>query len=259
MRRSPHLRIVMPRGPRDPAAFRFALRAEAVASGAGRTGCRAVWIALATLPLSACLGVEGRVPVGYAPPPAPVVAEAAAPARAAPGAIYAPGRFMGLAEDNRARRIGDILTIRLVETTEARKTASASASRATDLSLRLPQARPFNDLPVGLFTGGTENSFEGGGRATQSNQLRGEITVAVVDVLPNGVLSVRGQKVVRLNRGDEFVNISGLVRPEDVGPDNRVPSTRVADARIAYSGVGEIAAQSRQGWVQRLLNFFTPF
>lgn len=211
------------------------------------------------LPLAGCLGVEGRVPVGYAPPPPPVVAQAAAPAPASAGAIFSPGRFVGFAEDTRARRIGDIITIALVERTQAQKTASQSANRTTDLSLRLPDAKPFSSLPPGLFSGGVENSFDGGGQAEQSNQLRGEITVAVVDVLANGVMAVRGQKVVRLNRGDEYVNITGLVRPEDVGPDNRVPSTRVADARIAYSGVGELAAQSRQGWVQRLLNFFTPF
>lgn len=147
----------------------------------------------------------------------------------------------------------------LIETTTATKSATANTARKTALSLTLPKAKPFSSLPVGLFTGGTDTSFTGQGGATQSNQLRGEITVAVADVQPNGTLVIRGQKVVRLNRGDEFVNISGLVRPQDLGPDNRVPSTRVADARITYSGVGEIAAQSRQGWAQRLLNFFTPF
>lgn len=216
---------------------------------------------LLPLALSACLGVEGPPPRGYEPTLAPPAL--AQPAPLVPpvptGAIYSAARYAGLAEDNRARRIGDILTIALVERTVASKAAAAGTSRDTGLSLRLPQAKPFSGLPDGLFTGGANFAFDGQGQATQSNQLRGEITVTVADVLANGVLVVRGEKIVRLNRGDEFVQISGLVRPEDIGGDNRVLSTRVADARVTYSGVGEIAAQSRQGWLTRLLNFFTPF
>ncbi len=183
----------------------------------------------------------------------------ASPVATTPGAIWSAARYTGLAEDDRARRIGDLVTIVLTEATTATKSATATTARKTALSLTLPKATPFSRLPIGLFTGGTDTSFSGQGGAAQSNQLKGEITVAVTNVLPGGVLLVRGQKVVRLNRGDEFVNISGLVRMADIGPDNRVPSTRVADAHITYSGTGEIAAQSRQGWAQRLLNFFTPF
>lgn len=219
---------------------------------------RAAVVLTAALPLAACLHVEGRVPPGFAPPP-PAPAGAYAAPTPTPGAIYQPARFAGLAEDNRAHMVGDLLTIVLTERTQANKAASQSTARKSSLALTLPAAKPFSDLPPGLFTGGTNNSFDGSGQAAQSNRLTGEITVSVVDVLPNRVLVVRGQKVIRLNRGDEYVNITGLVRPEDIGPDNRVPSTRVADARIAYSGTGELAAQSRQGWVQRLLNFFTPF
>lgn len=237
-----------------------ARRGRCPKGGAGAVA-RAGLLAL-LLPLAACLHIEGRPPAGFDPPRAAVAAQPAptlAAGQPTPGAIWSQARYTGLAEDDRARRIGDLVTIVLTETTTATKSATATTARKTALSLTLPKAKPFSSLPVGLFTGGIDTSFAGQGGATQSNQLKGEITVAVADVLPSGVLLVRGQKVVRLNRGDEFVNISGLVRPQDLGPDNRVPSTRVADARIAYSGVGELAAQSRQGWVQRLLNFFTPF
>ena len=211
----------------------------------------------ATLPLAACLHIEGRPPLGFDPPrPAPPALTGLPPT---PGAIYTAARYTGLAEDDRARRVGDLVTIALVERTDATKSATANTARKTALNLSLPKAKPFSDLPVGLFTGAADYSFGGQGAATQSNQLKGEITVVVEEVRGNGVLAIRGQKIVRLNRGDEFVNLTGLVRPQDIGPDNRVPSTRVADARITYSGVGEIAAQSRQGWVTRLLNFFTPF
>lgn len=210
--------------------------------------------------LGGCLGVEGRPPLGFDPaPPRALPAEAPAATGPATGAIYRAGRYAALAADDRARRVGDLVTIVLVERTDASKSASAKTGRSSDYNLRLPQAKPFSLLPAGLFSGGLTSSFDGSGTATQSNQLKGEITVTVAEVLDNGVLLVRGQKVVRLNRGDEFVNISGLVRPQDLGFDNRIASTRVADARISYSGSGEIASQSRQGWLTRLLNFFNPF
>lgn len=215
--------------------------------------------ALLLLPLAGCVHIEGRPPTGFDAPAAAIAPPAPVGPPYAGGAIYSEARYAGLAEDDRAHRVGDIVTITLVERTDATKSATATTSRKSALSLSLPAAKPFSSLPPGLFTGGVNNSFGGQGGATQSNQLKGDITVAVADVLPNGLLVLKGQKVVRLNRGDEFVNISGLVRPQDIGPRNEVLSTRVANARITYSGVGEIAAQSRQGWVQRLLNFFTPF
>lgn len=221
--------------------------------------------ALLALPLAACLGLEGRPPAGFSaalPPPAapaPAPPLASPPPPATPGAIWRAGYGAGLGVDNRARQVGDIVTIVLAERTAATKEASVNAGRASDYQLRLPQAAAIAALPAGLFSGGLDSSFDGGGQATQSNRLSGEISVTVAEVLANGALKLRGQKLIRLNRGDEHVQIEGVVRPEDIGPDNRVPSTRVAGARIAYSGTGEIAAQSRQGWVARLLNFFAPF
>ncbi len=218
---------------------------------------------LLALPLAACLGLEGRPPPGFVatlPPlaePAPV--PLAAPPPPTPGAIWRAGHGAGLGVDNRARQVGDIVTIVLAERMAASKESSASAARSSDYALRLPQAAAIAALPAGLFTGGLDTGFEGTGRATQSNRLTGEISVTVAGVLANGALLLRGQKLVRLNRGDEHVQIEGVVRPEDIGPDNRVPSTRVAAARITYAGTGEIAAQARQGWVARLLNFFAPF
>jgi flagellar L-ring protein precursor FlgH len=228
-----------------------------------RATARLAPLALA-LPLAACLGLEGSPPPGFIaqlPPPAapaPAPPLAAPPPPATPGAIWRAGYAAGLGVDNRARQVGDIVTIVLAERTAATKEASASAARTSDYELRLPQAAAIAALPPGLFTAGMDTGFDGGGSATQSNRLTGEISVTVAEVLANGALLLRGQKLIRLNRGDEHVQIEGVVRPEDIGPDNRVPSTRVAGARITYSGTGEIAAQSRQGWVARLLNFFTP-
>ena len=84
-----------------------------------------------------------------------------------------------------------------------------------------------------------------------SNSLSGNITVTVHDVLPNGVLMVKGEKWLTLNQGDEYIRISGMVRPQDIGSDNTVESTKLADARIAYSGTGSVNDSNVMGWMSR--------
>ncbi len=187
----------------------------------------------------------------YAPAPQPPVQ--------ATGAIYQPSRFASLVEDNRARRVGDVLTIVLVEKTQAAKSVSSASTRNSDMALRLPDAKPFSWVPDGLLSGGSGQSFSGQGSAAQSNQLTGEMTVTVAQVYPNGTMLVRGQKLIKLNRGEEYLQISGIVRAQDVTPENRVASTRVADARIAYSGTGELAQQTRMCWLQRFFTAISPF
>jgi flagellar L-ring protein precursor FlgH len=92
----------------------------------------------------------------------------------------------------------------------------------------------------------------------QSNSLVGEISVVISEVLPNGTMRIRGEKSLRINRGNETIRISGIVRPGDISADNRVASTRVADARIDYVGRGEIQRASRQGWLQRFFSIISP-
>ncbi len=112
--------------------------------------------------------------------------------------------------------------------------------------------------PTDATVSGARN-FGGTGTADQSNALSGEVSVTVAEVLPNGTMVVQGQKTVTLNRGDEFVQIRGIVRPADISADNRVLSTRVADARIAYTGRGDVARAARQGWFSRFFQTISPF
>ncbi|MHB9880241.1 flagellar basal body L-ring protein FlgH [Pacificimonas sp. ICDLI1SI03] len=184
-------------------------------------------------------------------------AQNSAPA-AATGAIFQASSYQALATGQRASQIGDILTIRLVERTRASKSQSASGGRSSTTGVTLPGVLP-SGVPNDFFEGGSDIDFTGDGAADQQNQLSGDITVTVADVLPNGVLAVRGEKRVRLNRGDEFIRFSGLVRPVDITLDNNVLSTRVADARISYAGTGQVAAPSRQGWLQRFFVAVSPF
>ena len=99
-----------------------------------------------------------------------------------------------------------------------------------------------------------ERSFTGKGDSGQSNSLQGQITVTISDVLPNGILEVRGEKWLSLNEGDEFIRVQGLIRPQDIGADNTVQSSKIADARISYGGTGSVANASKPGWMSNFFN-----
>lgn len=188
-----------------------------------------------------------------APPPPP----APAPAN---GAIFqAANGYGALYEGQRARAVGDPLTIVLVERTVASKSSGSKLDSSGGFGITPPTTGNLSLFnPTDIRTSGNRN-FDGTGSATQANALAGEVSVTVQQVLPNGTLLVQGQKQVTLNRGDEFVQIRGIVRPIDIDATNRVPSTRVADARIAYTGKGDVARAGRQGWLSRFFQTISPF
>jgi flagellar L-ring protein precursor FlgH len=179
---------------------------------------------------------------------------------AANGAIFqAANGYAGLYEGARARAVGDPLTIVLVERTSASKSAGSKLDSGGGFGLTPPSTGALSLFKSTDATVSGKRNFNGAGTADQSNALSGEITVTVAEVLPNGTMIVQGQKTVTLNRGDEFVQIRGLIRPADIDASNRVLSTRVADARIAYTGKGDVARASRQGWLSRFFQVVSPF
>lgn len=196
---------------------------------------------------------------------APVAAPAMAPPPAQAGSIYRPGYGFTLYDDNRSHRVGDIITVLLTERTTSSKSAAAEAGKSSSIGFNagtlLGRAITGNNGDYTLETDiSQDRDFEGDASAQQSNNLQGSITVMVADVMPNGLLEVRGEKWVTLNRGEEFIRLRGYVRPEDILRDNTIPSTRIADARISYSGTGELAQPSRQGWATRFFNSeYWPF
>jgi flagellar L-ring protein precursor FlgH len=210
---------------------------------------------LLALGLAATFLVAAKKPSEYqptfAPPPPPVAAN---------GSIFQASQgYAPLTNGTRASAVGDLLTVVLVERMQAAKTAAATTGRKGDIGLSPPVTGPLSLFTPQEFNMGGDSSFNGKGQAAQSNALSGEVSVTVAEVYPNGTMLVRGEKLVRLNRGDEFVQFAGIVRQVDVTADNRVPSTRVADARITYTGKGEIARASRQGWLQRFFSILSPF
>jgi flagellar L-ring protein precursor FlgH len=180
------------------------------------------------------------------------------------GAIYQPGYDMRLFEDNKATRVGDILTIKLQEVTQAKKADDLNAVKNNNMSVSAPSVMGFalsaltgNDAKTELAA---KRTFTGQGKANQSNSLQGDISVTVAEVLPNGNLRIRGEKQVTLSQGDEYIRLSGIVRPVDIAPDNTINSDKVADATIMYIGDGAVADAGKAGWLSRaLLSPWFPF
>lgn len=178
----------------------------------------------------------------------------------ADGAIFQVSTgYAALYEGWRARKVGDPLTIVLVERTAASKSASSKLDSGGGFSLTPPTTGPLSLFKATDATASGARNFNGAGTTDQANSLSGEVSVTVAQVYPNGTMLVQGQKRVTLNRGDEFVQIKGVVRAADIDVDNRVLSTRVADAQIAYTGKGDVARASRQGWLGRFFQAVSPF
>ncbi len=226
---------------------------------------RLPWLlTLAIAAISGCTGAPRRDPeFAVALPPASSHLQPAYN-----GAIFQTGSMVFLFEDVRARRVGDVLTVRMVENTISSKSQGSSLEKSTSSNIEEPtllgtqvQYDVPGFLPLaehnnrGLASNFASNhDFQGASDATQRNSLRGDITVTVAEVLPNGHLFVRGEKRLNLTEGNEYVKLSGIVRPNDISPDNSVHSTRLADATLVYAGDGQGAGATRLGWLAR---FFT--
>lgn len=172
----------------------------------------------------------------------------------ADGAIFHAGiNERPLFEDKRARNVGDILTINLVEKTTGNRKSSGSSSYSNSISANIPTVTtnipnkiggPIGSLLSQLFsltgstTGTSSNKTSTGGAGSASEDLTGTIAVTVVDVLANGNLLVSGEKQVALNNSNEFIRFSGVVNPTTITNLNVVQSTQVADARIEYRSAG---------------------
>ncbi len=211
--------------------------------------------------LGGCVIAGDVRPYAAMAPIQPIMQPQAAPTA---GAIYAAGPTLQLYSDRRARDVGDLLTITLLENTTAQTSANTATNKESNLSLGTPSI-----LGAPVTLGGKDilsatakgaRDFTGKGNSAQSNRLQGSVTVTVIQRLPNGNLVVQGQKNLRLNQGDELVQVQGIVRPGDISQDNTIPSSRVAEARIVYGGRGPVAQSNAMGWLSRFFNSgLTPF
>lgn len=216
---------------------------------------RCSWIAALVVLFTGCVSHQPIQPgdPAYAPVMSPPVTEPVVEE----GSLYREGFGLQLFGDRKATRVGDVITVVLSEKTVSQKTTNVSVKKESDASFNagplLGSTPSFKNL--GLDTDvQNDRDFKGEADADQSNSLQGNISVTVAEILPNGNLLVRGEKWMTLNRGDEFIRISGVIRPEDVNPDNTVLSNRLANARISYSGTGDLANSSQMGWLSRFFN-----
>ncbi|MBE0440284.1 MAG: flagellar basal body L-ring protein FlgH [Gammaproteobacteria bacterium] len=190
------------------------------------------------------------------------------------GAIFNAGNNISLFEDYRARRVGDILTVKLEEKTDAEKETETKISKSNRNSITNPTVfgtTPQFSLPGQLplastnnnnlaFELGSSSNFSGQGDSDQSNKLTGNISVSVVEVLPNGNLIVRGEKVITINQGNEYLRLAGMISPRDIDADNTISSKRIADAQISYVGDGPTNDANVMGWLGRFfISALMPF
>ncbi len=174
----------------------------------------------------------------------------------------------GLFADFRASKVGDILTVRIDETVLASGDSSTDTSRESSMSMGIPnffgltaalqRAHP-NLNPEELLNLIGNSEFKGEGETNRQSQARGIIAVRVKQQLPNFDLFVEGTKVILVNEEELHIYISGVIRPEDIGPDNSVKSSTVADAQIEFTGRGVLTDNQQQGWLAKLLAKIRPF
>jgi len=172
-------------------------------------------------------------------------------ASAASESLYDEKSYRALASDTRAYRVGDALTIQVLENSAATANADTGTRRKNEMSADLTRAHN-PTVNVGISAGG---EFDGGGRTTRSGKLLAQLTVTVKEVLPNGDLQVAGEQLLLINDEQQRINVEGRVRPQDIAENNVVVSSRLADAKITYVGEGELAERQKPAWWRKALDF----
>jgi len=168
----------------------------------------------------------------------------------------------------KARKVGDIVSIRIVESSKAYNDANTKTARGSSISGKIgsffnmekkhPADDPFFN-PFSKVEASLKSDFDGSGTTKRSGNLTAKITARVMRVLPNGNLVIAGSREVAVNNESQIITLSGIIRPRDISPDNVILSTYIADARISYSGSGIVNDRQRPGWMARIIDFVWPF
>ncbi len=185
------------------------------------------------------------------------------------GAIYSPDS-KNLYQDSRARAIGDILMVKIVENSSADKNAETTTSHNSTLKGGVSSFFGYESLLRGK--GGASHipsltsmnadlakSFQGKGETKRDSKVTATISARVVDISMNGNLMIRGYQEVRVNNETQHIILSGMVRPEDISKDNSILSSYIADARIEYNGIGVLSSKQQPGWLSNVIDVVWPF
>ncbi len=225
-----------------------------------------VTLLFAVLLLVGCVAPQGFRPDSDFPPPGQGAVMPPPPVRT-PGSLWS-GQQGGLFQDLKARQVGDIVTVAIFEAASASKEANTSTSRDSSASAGIDRLfgleKNIGNLnssidPSRLVEATYQSDFEGSGKTSRREDLVATLTTQVIEVLPNGNLVISGGKTVTVNREQQLIRLSGIVRPADISPQNIVDSKSILDARIAYTGKGVISDKQGQGWLARVLDNVWPF
>lgn len=195
----------------------------------------------------------------------PPIAPQSEPEKATNGSLFTEGSVHGnLLRDFKARQIGDLVFVDVVETSSANVTSNAKRDRESgNLGGIVPliSALPINGAPVaGSITGELgRREFEGKGSTGRNSSIRTRITARVIEVLPNGDLRIEAIKLVKINKETEQVAVTGIVRPNDLASDNSIETFFVGDLRVEFNGKGIASADNAPGWLFRLFDKISPF
>ena len=220
-------------------------------------GALLVWIVLLVLALAPAPAHAKKPPEGFAPALPPV---AALPQAFADGAIFHVGAgYAALVEGSRARHVGDPITVLLVESTSTAKTAGSKTQKSGSFNVIPPTAGPLGFLNPNALNASGGSSFNGTGNTTQTSSLSGSVAVTIAEVRANGTALVKGEKRLLLGQGQEWVQLSGIVRLSDLDEQSRISSAQIADARIEYTGNGAVNRAAKEGWLSKFFNIVSPF
>jgi flagellar L-ring protein precursor FlgH len=186
--------------------------------------------------------------------------------------------FSDMFKDVKARKVGDIVTIKIEESSQATNKADTKTGRTSSLEAGIdklfgledwyqnhvldwysdswPKVNPFGNPSV---KGSISSDFDGTGTTSRSGDLSAFMTAQITEVLPNGNLRIIGSREVMVNNENQLIILSGVVRPRDITPENIILSTYISEAKIAYSGTGIVDDRQRPGWLANLLNTVWPF
>lgn len=236
-----------------------------IAFNAYSIGARALipLITLAGLGLSGCQYMPPKAVVDFAEPKvaaAPAAADAAP--RNANGSIYQSASYRPMLEDNRARHVGDIITIQIVESLSASQVSKSTVNRNTSSDTAITPPLPGMigvDLKNLEMAAKTNNDFSGKGGTEAANTFTGSISTTVMEVLPNGNLVVAGEKQIGVNQNVDVMRFSGTINPRMLQPNNVIPSTQVANVRVESRGRGAQGEAQTVGWLSRVFLNFSPF
>jgi len=214
--------------------------------------------------LGGCSALQVPVTTAHQPAPTPV---APPPAPTTEGSLWTQEQG-SLFYDNKARNLGDIVTVAIYEKASASKEASTATGRDSNANADITKffglESDIADInssidPTDLIDVGYKNDFTGTGKTSRKEDLIATLTTRVVEVLPNGNLRIAGGKTVTVNNEDQIIRLAGIIRQSDISPANIVDSQHVLDANIEYTGNGVISDKQKPGWMIRVLDNVWPF